>query len=172
MLFGRLLEAFWMPFGSRDVFRTLISFRTRKLPKSNFLGAPFWHNFDTFASMEAVSFLFFFWVRRFLTFCRFRVNLGSNFGGFLGYLGTLEIGLKRWREYDFHTLEALFAGMIFRLDSMSDFFRFLRFLTFFDFSLMPFGHFLDAFWIPGRPWSSFLQICEFKWFLERHRREK
>ena len=37
------------------------------------------------------------------------------------YLGILKIGLKRKREYDFHTLEALFAGMISRLDSVSDF---------------------------------------------------
>ena len=42
-------------------------------------------------------------------------------GSFLGCLGTLEIELKHSRESDFHTLELLFAGMIFRLDLVNDF---------------------------------------------------
>ena len=58
-------------------------------------GVPFGTHVGPFASMVAVGFLLFFWMRHVLTFCSFRFNSGSNFGAFFGYLGTLEIGLKR-----------------------------------------------------------------------------
>ena len=44
-------------------------------------------------------------------------------GAFLGYLGSLTMELQRKREYDFHTLEILFAGMISRLDLVHDYFE-------------------------------------------------
>ena len=58
-------------------------------------GVPFGAHFGPFASMVAVCFLLFFWMRHFLVFCSFKINLGSNLEAFLGYLGTLEMGLKR-----------------------------------------------------------------------------
>ena len=87
-----------MPFGARDVHvgnfgivENLYDFwcvtGVKGVP-------PFGVFFVTFDDFLAVCFLSLFGVRHFLTFCRFMVNLGFNFGAFLRYLGTLKIGLK------------------------------------------------------------------------------
>ena len=55
----------------------------------------FGHHFSNFDDVLAVGFLSLFCLRNFLTFWSFRLHSGSNLGRFLGYLGTLEIGLKR-----------------------------------------------------------------------------
>ena len=86
-----------MPFGVRDVpglhfseFGNVNDFGNGSATKTSL-------NLDTigvFDDILAIGFLLFLWVRYFLTFCGFRGNSGSNLGAFLGYLGTLEIGLK------------------------------------------------------------------------------
>ena len=67
---------------------------------------------------------------------QFRGPFGLHFLMFLGYLGPLEISLKRWRGYDFHTLEVLFAGTNSKLDREGDFSR--MFPIFYTFGT-PFG---------------------------------
>ena len=79
-------------------------------------GSPIWDYFAAFDDFLAACFLLFFWVPIFLTICSSGVHVGFNLWCFLGYLGPLEIGLKRWRGYDFHTLEVPVAGTICRLD--------------------------------------------------------
>ena len=83
-----------------------------------------------------IVFLLFFWVLNFLTFFNFRVNLGPKLEAFLGYLGTLKMTLKRRRAYDFHTLEVLFAGMISRLDLVSDYFAIFEIFDVFRTSIL------------------------------------
>ena len=88
-----------MPFGARDVpvgnfgiVENLYDFWSVTGVKG---APPFGLYFVTFDDFMAVSFFVVFWVRHFLTFCRFRVHLGSKFAVFLRYLGTSKIGLKR-----------------------------------------------------------------------------
>ena len=52
-------------------------------------------HFSIFDDLLAMCFLSLFWLRHFLKFCSFKVDLGSNLGALLAYLGTLEIVLKR-----------------------------------------------------------------------------
>ena len=124
--FGSILDIVWVPFGSRDVpgvhFGEFVIFCDFLERLRRERGTPFWHHFSFFDDILAIDFLSFVWLHNFLTFCSFGVHLGSNLGAFLGYLGTLKTSLKRWREYAFHTLEVLVAGMISRLDWVSDFF--------------------------------------------------
>ena len=94
--FGCLLGAFWRPLDVPGVhFGEFVNFNDF----GNVSATEQPSNLDTIlvfvASMVAVSFLSFFWVRQFLTFCSFGVHVRSNSGAFLGYLGTLKIGLKR-----------------------------------------------------------------------------
>ena len=67
---------------------------------------------------------------------QFRGPFGVQFVMFFGYLGPLEIGLKRGRGYDFHTLEVLFAGMVSKLDRVD---VFLKILTIFNTFWLPVG---------------------------------
>jgi len=145
MSFWYLLEAFWHLldasgdfFGPRHDSWLLSGPGRNKLRKSYNLveiclppGSQIWDNFGNFDDLLAACFLLFFWVPIFLTICSSGIHLGSNWRCFLGYLGPLEIGLKRWRGYDFHTLEVLFAGMVSRLDRVEVFFMIV-----------------DTFWLP------------------------
>ena len=139
MSFSWLFATFWKPFGTfwtpwatlfgpRDDSWPISGPGCKKLRKSYNLvelwwppGSPIWDHFGKVDDFLAACFLLFFWVPIFLTICSSGVHLGSNLRCFLVYLGPLEIGLKRWRGYDFHTLEVLFAGMISRLDRVGVF---------------------------------------------------
>ena len=78
--------------------------------------SPIWDNFGKVDDLLAASFLVFFWTPILPTICCSGFRLGSNLWCFLGYLGPLEIGLERWRGYDFHTLGFLFGGTNSKLD--------------------------------------------------------
>ena len=87
-----------MPFGARDVpglhfseFGNVNDFGNVSATKL----IKFRHKIGVFDDILAIGLLLFFWLRYFLTFYSFRVHLGSNLEAFLGYLGTLKIGLKR-----------------------------------------------------------------------------
>ena len=134
MSFSWLFATFWKPFGTfwtpwatffgpRDDSWPISGPGCKKLRKSYKLvelwwlpGSPFWDRFGKVADFLGACFLLFFWVAILLTNCSSGVHLGSNLRCFLVYLGPLEIGLKLWRGYDFHTLEMLFAGMVSKLD--------------------------------------------------------
>ena len=149
MSFSWLFATFWKPFGTfwtpwaslfrpRDDSWPIWGPGCKKLRKNYKLvelwwlpGCPIWDYFAAFDDFLAACFLLFFWVPIFLTICSSGVHLEFNLWCFLGYLGPLEIGLKRWRGYDFHTLEVLFAGMISRLDRVGVFLSIFRFLTLF-----------------------------------------
>ena len=118
--FGCLLDAFSLHFGARDTigvhFGEFVNF-------SDFWSVTGVKNspqFDTILILLTTCcrlyFLSFFWLPCFLTFCGFGIHLGDHLVCFLEGPVTFKIELKRWREYDFHTLEFLFAGMISRLD--------------------------------------------------------
>ena len=130
--FWKPFGTFWTPwatfFGPRDDSWPISGPGCKKLRKNYNLvelwwlpACPIWHYFAAFDDFLAACFLLFFWVPIFLTICSSGVHLGSNWRCFLGYLGPLEIGLKRWRGYDFHTLEVLFAGMVSKLDRVDVF---------------------------------------------------
>ena len=54
----------------------------------------------------------------------------------MGYLGTLKMELKRYRECDFHIVEVVFAGMISRLDLVSDYFAIFEIFDVFRTSIL------------------------------------
>ena len=147
MAFASLFPTFWNPFGTfwtpwaslfgpRDDSWPISGPGCKQLRKSYNLvelwlpaGFPNWDNFGNFDDFRAACFSLFFWVPIFLTIGSSGVDLGFNLWCFLGYLGPLDIGLKRWRGYDFHTLEVIFAGTISRFDLVGFFFsKFLRLL--------------------------------------------
>ena len=152
--FSWLLATFWKPFGTfwtpwatffgpRDDSGPISGPGCKKLRKSWNLvelwwlpGAPIWDHFGKVDDFLADCFLLFFWTAILLTICCSGVRLGSKLWCFLGYLGPLEIGLERWRGYDFHTLGLLFGGTNSKLDREGVFsWIFTFFVTFWT----PFG---------------------------------
>ena len=100
--FGSLLDVFLLPFGCLldagtslgsilFIFWIFVIFGTSPAWKPH----PIWIPFRHFCRLVGGGFFVVFWVRHFLTLYNFGVHSGSNLGAFLGYLGTLKIGLKR-----------------------------------------------------------------------------
>ena len=71
-------------------------------------------------------------------------HLGDHFACFLEGSGTLKIEPERSREYDFHTLEPLFAGLISRLEFAVDF---LQISSSFYYFWRPFGSPFGSLWL-------------------------
>ncbi len=95
MSFGCLFDPFWMLLGHLDVSGTNFYIFLIFNDVGNVSAAESWCLFDTILVLLTTCWRYFVCIfvllRTLLTFCSFRIH----FGGFLGCLGTLEIGLKR-----------------------------------------------------------------------------
>ena len=72
--------------------------------------------------MLAMGFCEVFLVARFSHILQFLDPCGVQFGSLFGVPESFENTFKTLQKCDFHTLEAFFAGMISRLDFVSDYF--------------------------------------------------
>jgi len=149
MSFAWLFATFWQPFGTfwtpwatffgpRDDSWPISGPGSKKVRKWSQVGwtlvapgvanlRPFWLSWWFFSGLFFVVFL----GTHFAHKLQFRCPFGVQFVMVFGYLGPLEIGLKRWRGYDFRTLEMLFAGMVSKLDRVDVFLKiFMIFSTF------------------------------------------